>query len=266
VKIGLQVSAALVGGSCQVGAWGRPVTRNVPDRLAACPSNDMSLVLPAPAWQAFFGLISSLSGRRAVTYHRIAAGASLQVPPFQDHRCPEEITLWQRCSWPTKLAICSLRRLSALRSSIWEALLWPIMPPYCGGHDDHGRCVAGAAARLAGRESGLVTAANVARRSPETTALVHGETAGPGENLTSECPRSLPAWLSAAINPETASCLTDPNHPEYVQVMFAAWRIGAVLAPVKTRLDDRSLAKRSRQCDDRCSWSRTRQPSRMRRP
>jgi len=48
--MGLQVSAAFAGGSCQFGAWWRRVTLNVPGRLEACLTNVISLVLPAPAW------------------------------------------------------------------------------------------------------------------------------------------------------------------------------------------------------------------------
>jgi hypothetical protein len=37
-------------GAGQGGCWWRQVTLTVPDRLVACLTNDLSLVLPAPAW------------------------------------------------------------------------------------------------------------------------------------------------------------------------------------------------------------------------
>jgi len=50
VSLGLSVSAVFMAGAGPGGDWQRGVTLAVPDRLVACLSNDMSPVLPAPAW------------------------------------------------------------------------------------------------------------------------------------------------------------------------------------------------------------------------
>jgi hypothetical protein len=50
VSLGLSVSAVVYGWAGQGWCWQRRVTPCMPDRLLACLANDLSPVLPAPAW------------------------------------------------------------------------------------------------------------------------------------------------------------------------------------------------------------------------
>ena len=77
-----------------------------------------------------------------------------------------------------------------------------------------------------------------ARRLPSSTAVVHG-----GERWTwAELDRRVDALAAElerrGISKGDVVLLDSPNHPEFIQAMYATWRIGAVLAPVNSRLHD----------------------------
>ncbi|OZC49986.1 acyl-CoA synthetase [Rhodococcus sp. 06-156-3C] len=81
-----------------------------------------------------------------------------------------------------------------------------------------------------------------ARRLPDGIALVHGDVRWTWHDLDRRVD-SLAAELERrGVGKGDVVMLDSPNHPEFVQAMYATWRIGAVLAPVNSRLHDDDVA------------------------
>ncbi|MBY6411827.1 AMP-binding protein [Rhodococcus sp. BP-252] len=77
-----------------------------------------------------------------------------------------------------------------------------------------------------------------ARRVAGGTAVVHGETRWSWRELNSQVD-SLAAELERrGVSKGDVVLIDSPNHPEFITAMFATWRVGAVLAPVNSRLHD----------------------------
>ncbi|MEH3033527.1 MAG: AMP-binding protein [Aeromicrobium erythreum] len=81
-----------------------------------------------------------------------------------------------------------------------------------------------------------------ARRLPEAVAIVHGTTRWTWAELDRRAD-ALAAELSRrGVRPGDVVGIDSPNHPELVQAMYGAWRAGAIIAPVNTRLHDDDVA------------------------
>ena len=81
-----------------------------------------------------------------------------------------------------------------------------------------------------------------ARRLPDATAVVHGDTRWTWSELDARVSALAAAMADRGVGPGDCVMLDGPNHPEFIQAMFATWRLGAVLAPVNARLHDSDIA------------------------
>ncbi|WP_326806815.1 MULTISPECIES: AMP-binding protein [unclassified Streptomyces] len=75
-----------------------------------------------------------------------------------------------------------------------------------------------------------------ARRLPRHDALVHGSTRWSWRQLDDAVSALARALRERGIRQGDCVLLHSANHAEFVQTMFATWRIGAVLAPTNSRL------------------------------
>lgn len=75
-----------------------------------------------------------------------------------------------------------------------------------------------------------------ARRLPDETAIVHGDTRWTWAELDRRVDALAAELRGRGVTPGDCVLLHGPNHPEYVQAMVAVWRVGAVLAPTNFRL------------------------------
>jgi fatty-acyl-CoA synthase len=87
-----------------------------------------------------------------------------------------------------------------------------------------------------------------ARRIPDADALIHGQTRWSWRDLNDRVSALAAHMIERGVKPGQCVLLDAPNHPEFVQAMYATWRIGAVLAPVNTRLHDSDIASIARVC------------------
>ena len=77
-----------------------------------------------------------------------------------------------------------------------------------------------------------------ARRLPGSTAVVHGTTRWTWQDLDRRVDALAADLQRRDVQKGDVVMLDSPNHPEFIQAMFATWRVGAVLAPVNSRLHD----------------------------
>jgi fatty-acyl-CoA synthase len=87
-----------------------------------------------------------------------------------------------------------------------------------------------------------------ARRIPDADALIHGQTRWSWLDLNDRVTALAAHMIERGVEPGQCVLLDAPNHPEFVQAMYATWRIGAVLAPVNTRLHDSDIVSIARVC------------------
>jgi fatty-acyl-CoA synthase len=88
-----------------------------------------------------------------------------------------------------------------------------------------------------------------ARRIPDAEALIHGQTRWSWRDLDDRVTALAAHMIERGVKPGQCVLLDAPNHPEFVQAMYATWRIGAVLAPVNTRLHDSDIVSIARVCE-----------------
>ncbi|MGW5383482.1 AMP-binding protein [Nocardia sp. NPDC003963] len=77
-----------------------------------------------------------------------------------------------------------------------------------------------------------------ARRLPGGTAVVHGSVRWTWRDLDRRVDALAAELARRGVGKGDVVLIDSPNHPEFVQAMFASWRVGAVLAPVNSRLHD----------------------------
>ncbi|MEU9040567.1 MULTISPECIES: long-chain fatty acid--CoA ligase [unclassified Kitasatospora] len=75
-----------------------------------------------------------------------------------------------------------------------------------------------------------------ARRSPRRTALVHEGEAVDYARLHERCTRLAHALRQAGVRRGDRVAFLGPNHPAYLETLFAAGLLGAVFVPLNTRL------------------------------
>lgn len=81
-----------------------------------------------------------------------------------------------------------------------------------------------------------------ARRLPDADALVHGGTRWTWRDLDERVDALAAEMHRRGVRSGQCVLLDGPNHPEFVQAMFATWRLGAVLVPVNSRLHEDEIA------------------------
>ncbi|MEV5647377.1 acyl-CoA synthetase [Nocardia sp. NPDC052254] len=81
-----------------------------------------------------------------------------------------------------------------------------------------------------------------ARRLPDGVAVVRGATRWSWRELDRRVDALAAELARRGVGKGDVVMIDSPNHPEFIQAMFATWRIGAVLAPVNSRLHDDDVA------------------------
>lgn len=92
------------------------------------------------------------------------------------------------------------------------------------------------------------TLTKTARRLPESTALVSGQLRWSWRELDDAVSALAHVLCARGVRPGECVLVHSTNHVEYVQAMFAVWRIGAVLAPTNVRLTPADVAGIARTC------------------
>lgn len=88
--------------------------------------------------------------------------------------------------------------------------------------------------------AGLLT--QTARRCPERTAIVFGSNRWTWRELDQRVDALAVALRDRGVGSGDCVLLHSSNHPEFVQAMFATWRVGAILAPTNFRLTPDDIA------------------------
>ncbi|GIX48770.1 MAG: AMP-binding protein [Candidatus Tectimicrobiota bacterium] len=89
----------------------------------------------------------------------------------------------------------------------------------------------------------------VARRFGEREALVFGEQRWTFAQLKADCDRAARGLIRCGIAPGDKVALWLPNRPEWIHILFAVAKIGAVLVPINTRFRTADLEYVLRQSD-----------------
>ena len=81
-----------------------------------------------------------------------------------------------------------------------------------------------------------------ARKTPHRTALVHGEQSTDYRTLHTRTTRLAHALRARGIRRGDRIAYLGPNHPSYLETLFAAGTLGAVFVPLNTRLAGPEIA------------------------
>ncbi|MEU4878010.1 long-chain fatty acid--CoA ligase [Streptomyces sp. NPDC021608] len=81
-----------------------------------------------------------------------------------------------------------------------------------------------------------------ARKTPHRTALVHGEQATDYRTLYARTTRLAHALRERGVRRGDRIAYLGPNHPAYLETLFAAGTLGAVFVPLNTRLAGPEIA------------------------
>ena len=81
-----------------------------------------------------------------------------------------------------------------------------------------------------------------ARKTPHRTALVHGDTEHTYAQLCERTTRLAHALRARGIRRGDRIAYLGPNHPSYLETLFAAGTLGAVFVPLNTRLAGPEIA------------------------
>ncbi|MET7700695.1 o-succinylbenzoate--CoA ligase [Streptomyces sp. NPDC005485] len=81
-----------------------------------------------------------------------------------------------------------------------------------------------------------------ARKTPHRTALIHGDTAVTYAELYGRTTRLAHALKARGIRRGDRIAYLGPNHPSYLETLFAAGTLGAVFVPLNTRLAGPEIA------------------------
>lgn len=81
-----------------------------------------------------------------------------------------------------------------------------------------------------------------ARKTPHRTALIHGGTSTDYRTLHSRTTRLAHALRDRGIRRGDRIAYLGPNHPSYLETLFAAGTLGAVFVPLNTRLAGPEIA------------------------
>ncbi|GLP70753.1 fatty-acyl-CoA synthase [Streptomyces sp. TUS-ST3] len=93
------------------------------------------------------------------------------------------------------------------------------------------------------RNEGLGSwSARRARKTPHRTALIHGDTTVTYAELHTRVTRLARALRARGIRRGDRVAYLGPNHPSYLETLFAAGTLGAVFVPLNTRLAGPEIA------------------------
>ncbi|MDT0566978.1 o-succinylbenzoate--CoA ligase [Streptomyces sp. DSM 3412] len=81
-----------------------------------------------------------------------------------------------------------------------------------------------------------------ARKTPHRTALIHGETSLTYGELYERTTRLAHALRASGVRRGDRIAYLGPNHPSYLETLFAAGTLGAVFVPLNTRLAGPEIA------------------------
>ncbi|WP_270887957.1 AMP-binding protein [Pedococcus sp. 5OH_020] len=81
-----------------------------------------------------------------------------------------------------------------------------------------------------------------AARLPDEPALVRGELVWTWAELDSRVDALAAAYAAAGLRPGDVVMLHAPNSRDYLTVLFAAWRVGAIVTPTNCKLTAQELA------------------------
>ncbi|MDW8808325.1 long-chain fatty acid--CoA ligase [Streptomyces scabiei] len=81
-----------------------------------------------------------------------------------------------------------------------------------------------------------------ARKTPQRTALIHGDTSITYGELHERTTRLAHALRAAGVRRGDRVAYLGPNHPSYLETLFAAGTLGAVFVPLNTRLAGPEIA------------------------
>ena len=87
-----------------------------------------------------------------------------------------------------------------------------------------------------------------ARRFPGVAAVIHGNTRWSWRELDSRVSALAVELVRRGIKPGQCVMLDGPNSPEFIQAMYAAWRVGAAIAPVNSRLHASDVTQLAEVC------------------
>jgi acyl-CoA synthetase (AMP-forming)/AMP-acid ligase II len=87
-----------------------------------------------------------------------------------------------------------------------------------------------------------------ARRLPTGTALVFGDTLWSWRELDDRVSALAHTLRARGVGAGDCVLIHGTNHPEYVQALFAIWRVGGVIAPTNVRLTASDVAGIARTC------------------
>lgn len=87
-----------------------------------------------------------------------------------------------------------------------------------------------------------------ARRHPEAEAVIHGETRWSWRELDARASALARTLAEQGVSAGDCVMLDGPNSPEFVQAMYGAWRAGAAIAPVNSRLHAADIAQLAEVC------------------
>jgi fatty-acyl-CoA synthase len=76
------------------------------------------------------------------------------------------------------------------------------------------------------------------RVSPHRPAIVHGTETWTYAELADRIQRLASAWREMGVRPNDRVVWRGPNHPAFLESLFAAAKLGAALAPINHRLND----------------------------
>ncbi|MDX3842493.1 o-succinylbenzoate--CoA ligase [Streptomyces europaeiscabiei] len=81
-----------------------------------------------------------------------------------------------------------------------------------------------------------------ARKTPQRTALIHGDTSITYGELYERTTRLAHALRASSVRRGDRIAYLGPNHPSYLETLFAAGTLGAVFVPLNTRLAGPEIA------------------------
>ncbi|WP_200301177.1 o-succinylbenzoate--CoA ligase [Streptomyces adelaidensis] len=81
-----------------------------------------------------------------------------------------------------------------------------------------------------------------ARKTPGRTALIHGDTSITYAELCERTARLAHALRTSGVHRGDRIAYLGPNHPSYLETLFAAGTVGAVFVPLNTRLAGPEIA------------------------
>lgn len=87
-----------------------------------------------------------------------------------------------------------------------------------------------------------------ARRNPTGLAVLHGDTRWTWQDLDTRASAFAAELVRRGLKPGQCVMLDGPNSPEFIQAMYGAWRAGAAIAPVNSRLHASDIAQLAEVC------------------